>query len=74
MGSIGKVILRIDESYKDKVILMILSISMKVCLTLDHKGNAMIPYGLIVLDVVRDMRVGFYRVEMVVMGVVRVAT
>ena len=67
----GMVILRINKNFLDNVILVLLSIRMRGCPTIDKKGKIMIPYDLLVLGVVKDIRVGVWQVEMVVMGVVR---
>lgn len=47
---------------------------MRGFVTLHLKGRTMTIHGPLSVGVVRDMRVGVWPIEMVVMGVVRVAT
>ena len=70
----GMVILRINKNFLDNVILVLLSIRMRGCPTIDKKGKIMIPYDLLVLGVVTGINVGIWLVEMVFTHVVRVAT
>lgn len=67
MDPIGMVILKIDKCFSDMFIIILVSIIMRGCLTLDHKWKLVSPYGLLVLGVVMDMRVGIWHVEIVVM-------
>ena len=69
----GIVVLRTNKNFLDKVILDIISMRMKGCLTLDVKGRISI-VDLLDLGMVRIMRVGVWLVGMVVMEVVKVAT
>ena len=65
------VVLRIDKSFSDKVILVLLSMRIKGCPTLDLKGRMSIP-DLLALGVVKSMREGVWPVGMVSMDMVRV--
>lgn len=74
MGPIDMVVLRIEKSFQDMVILILLGIRMRGCVTLGLNGIEMSMYGLLALGLVRDMRVGVCLVEMVPMRVVRVVS
>ena len=74
MGPMDIVVLGTDKSFPNKAFLMLLSIRMRGCLPLDHKGKVVSPYGPLVLGVVRDMRVGVWPVERVALVVVKVVT
>ena len=67
------VVLRIDKSFIEKVILVPLGIIIKGCLTLDLKGRISSP-DLLDLCVVRSMRVGLLPVGIVSMDMVKVTT
>ena len=67
------VVLRIDNLFMDKVIVVLISKRMRGCLTLDRKRRISI-LGLLALGMVRNMRVGVWSVEMVAMDWVRVVT
>ncbi|WMV26014.1 hypothetical protein MTR67_019399 [Solanum verrucosum] len=70
----GMVILSIDKGFPGKIPPMLLSIVKIGCLTLNSKELVVNPYGLLVVDVERDMRVGVWTEWKVVLVVVKVAT
>ena len=74
MDPMDIVVPRINKSFPENVVLILLHIRMRGCLILVPKGRAMSIQVLLSLGVVRDTRVGVWPVEMVVMGVVRVDT
>ena len=67
------VVVRFEKGFPDKVILVILSMSIKGCLTLELKGRMCIP-DLLPLGMFKSMRVGVRPVGMVAIDVVKVAT
>ena len=72
MGSMGMVILRIDNRFQDKAILLHLCITMRGFVTIYLMGNIVSLDGLLVVGVVKRVNVGIWTVEMPVMDVVRV--
>lgn len=74
ISSMDMAVVRIDKSFPDKVILMLLGMRMRGCLTIGVKERAISIHGLLALGVVRITRVGVWPVRMVAMGVVKVAT
>ena len=65
------VVLRIDNLFMDKVIVVLISKRMRGCLTLDRKRRISI-LGLLALGMVLNMKVGAWPVEMASLGVVTV--
>lgn len=58
IGLMDMVVLKIDKSFPDNVILILRCMNMRGCLTLGLNGRAMSIDDLLTLGVVRDMRVG----------------